>query len=212
MEFRDAIKECDGDRVLCCFRYLLPIFQNSGRKNYAIETLNFLFNHDFALSEREAAEFANVYGCPGRNIPHREHLNRLCKTAVKSLGANKTKECITRVAKALGTLSPVLDNFDEDNNCVPEYSAHHRVPSSKKDMGILVLITELQKLSVFEDIPNRFHPTFKSHNIIITAQDKLTPKKFALVCQSSKVGMRPSNFLEALIFDFIADLALAAVI
>ena len=39
MEFRDAIREGDGGRVLRCYRYLLPIFQNSGRKNYAIETL-----------------------------------------------------------------------------------------------------------------------------------------------------------------------------
>ena len=70
--------------------------------------------HDYYLSEREAAEllwsrFINVQGKPGCNIPndlHLEHLNRLCKTAIKGLGANKTESCITRVGKALGTIAP----------------------------------------------------------------------------------------------------------
>lgn len=98
---------------------MLPMFHSSGRKNYAVETLQFLLHHDYLLSEREAAEllwsrFINVHGRPGKNIPndlHCEHLNRLCKTAVNGLGANKTKECITRIAKAIGTISPVIDKF-----------------------------------------------------------------------------------------------------
>ena len=88
-----------------------------------METLNFLLQHDYTLSERQAAEllwsrFFNGSGHPGKNIPNDlkcEHLNRLCKTAVSGLMANKTPECISRVAKALGTISPVLENFDADN-------------------------------------------------------------------------------------------------
>ena len=41
-EFSDAIREGDSLRVLRCWRYLLPIFQSSGRKNYSIEALNTL--------------------------------------------------------------------------------------------------------------------------------------------------------------------------
>ena len=36
-EMRDAIREGDGERVLQCWRYLLPLFHNAGRKNYTIE-------------------------------------------------------------------------------------------------------------------------------------------------------------------------------
>ena len=101
MEFRDAIREGDGLRVLRCYRYLLPKFRSSGRNNYAIETLNFLIQHDYALSECQANEliwsrFINTHGYPGKNIPndlHSEHLNRLCKT----VGGNKTEKCICRV-------------------------------------------------------------------------------------------------------------------
>lgn len=87
------------------------------------------------LTERQASEFLwsrfiNVYGLSGKNIPkdlHCEHLNRLCKTAVKGLGVNEIKECITRVAKALGTVSPVLKKFDDDNMVSGPSSVHHSI-------------------------------------------------------------------------------------
>ena len=56
LEFRDAIKEGDGRRVLRCYRYLLPMFISSGRTNYAMESLNFLMQYDYLLSPRQAEE------------------------------------------------------------------------------------------------------------------------------------------------------------
>ena len=35
LEYDDVIKEGDGERALRCWRYLLLIFKNFGRKNYA---------------------------------------------------------------------------------------------------------------------------------------------------------------------------------
>lgn len=177
LEFRDAIKEGDGTRVLRCYRYLLPIFVSSGRKNYAIETLNMLLQHDYILSKRQAEEliwsrFINVHGYPGKNIPndlHCEHLNRLCKTAIKSLGVNKTETCITRIGRALGTISPLLDNFDQDN-CVGQRSTVHRAAASDKDRSII--IADLQKASVFSEIPRRAHPSFTKPRNILHVKNK----------------------------------------
>ena len=45
VEYCDAIKEGDGNRVLRCWKYLLPIFKSSGCKNYSIEALNLLCQH-----------------------------------------------------------------------------------------------------------------------------------------------------------------------
>ena len=45
----------------------------------------------------------NVHGLPGRNISsdlHQEHLNRVCKDAVRGLGTNQTEKSIGRVGKA----------------------------------------------------------------------------------------------------------------
>lgn len=83
LEFADAIKEGDGLRVLRCWRYLLPTFKSSGRKNYSVEVLNMLCQFHHKLTPRQSAEliwsrFINVHGLPGRNIPadlYMEHLN-----------------------------------------------------------------------------------------------------------------------------------------
>ena len=175
MEFRDAIKEGDGLCILRCYRYLLPIFKSSGRKNYAIETLTLLLQHDYILSERQANEliwtrFVKTRGSPGSNIPndlHCEHFNRLCKTAVKGLGANKTEECIQIVAKAIGTLDPVLNNFDTEN-MVSATSTSHKVSGMEKDMKCLV--AELTKTKVFDCCDGRSHPSFSKPRVPLHAK------------------------------------------
>ena len=59
----DVIKEGDGDHIMRYWRYLLP----SGRKNYANEVSIMLYQHDYALSKRHAAQLKwmrciNVHG------------------------------------------------------------------------------------------------------------------------------------------------------
>ena len=167
LEFRDALKEGDGLRTLRCYRYMLPMFRSAGRTNYAIESFNLLLQHDYILSPRQAEEllwsrFINTHGQPGKNIPndlHCEHLNRLCKIAIKGLGPNKTKECITRISKALGTIHPVLDNFDTSSG-VATCSGAHRIASSKRDLTMIV--SDLQNNGVFLKIQGRCHATFSN--------------------------------------------------
>ncbi len=76
----------------------------------------------------------NVSGGAGKNIPgdlHMEHLNRSVKEAVHYLGSNKTETSIQRIAKAIGTILPILDQFDNDNK-VPCTSSKHARPEKKK--------------------------------------------------------------------------------
>ncbi len=106
MEFTDAIKEGDGQRVLRCWRYLLPLFKSSGRKNYSIEVFNMLCQYEYNLTPRKAQEliwsrFISTHNAPGRNIPgdlHQEHLNRVVKDAIRGLHSNKTEKAITKVS------------------------------------------------------------------------------------------------------------------
>ena len=112
LEYRDAIKEGDGLRVLRCWRYLLPIFYGTGRTNYSCEVLNML-HQELTLPPRLASQliwsrFVNTHGLPGKNIAgdlYMEHLNRLAKDAIRNLGANKTERAIERVGKAIGTIA-----------------------------------------------------------------------------------------------------------
>lgn len=104
LHFRDAIKEGDGDRVLRSWRYFLPMLVKTGRKNYVKEALLFLCSVMFVPSPL-SHRFVNTKGGAGHNIPadlHNEHLHRVCKTAVKSLGSNKTKKVFNELGKLLG--------------------------------------------------------------------------------------------------------------
>lgn len=165
LEYSDAIREADGTRDLRCWRYLMPMFLSSGRKNYAIESFQLLMQHDYVLSEREASEllwsrFINASGKPGCNIPndlHLEHLNKICKTSVRALGVNKTEHCITRIGRALGTIAPVLDQFDDDNH-VKKISGQHNVASSARDLKLLLDV--LKDASVFAEKSQRAYSTF----------------------------------------------------
>ena len=68
-----------------------------GRKNCAIEAFILLAQYHFLLSSWQSNQlmWSNVHGLPGRNIPAKlfmEHLNRVCKEAMKRLGPNKTEK------------------------------------------------------------------------------------------------------------------------
>ena len=146
---------------------MLPMFISSGRTNYSIETLNLLLQHDFLLTPRLAEEliwgrFVNTHGQAGKNIPndlHCEHLNRLCKNSISHLGANKTESAICQVAQALGTIQPVVNNFDSDNAVKANSSLHAEI-SREKDFKMILDV--LQRQSVFTQMSNRKHQCFSN--------------------------------------------------
>lgn len=176
-EIRDAVKEGDGNRVLQCWRYLLPIFHHAGRRNYTIEAFTLLFQHDYSLPPKLVEQliwsrFVNTRGVQGRNIPldlHQEHLNRVCKTCIENLGANKRGEAVVRCSKIVGTIDAVLTGFD-DNNSVSVTSGSHKNPSWEEDLRLLT--KELLQSEVFKVIPGRQHQSFKRPTNIIHSKPK----------------------------------------
>jgi len=106
---------------------------------------NFEFlNYDYLLSPRQTEElfwerFVTTYGQAGRNIPndlHCVHL-KLVKTSIAQLQANKTTKLMVRVARALGTVHPLLYNFHKDNHVV-ETSTRHKEVKNMKDFKSLL--------------------------------------------------------------------------
>ncbi len=131
MEFCDASKEGDGDCLIRVWKYLMLLYRASKRTNYAIEAFTLLLQYHISLAptfaELKWSRFINVHGRPGRNIScdlHMEHLNRIAKTAVDGLGANKTEKAIDRVGKTVGTLTETLDMYDIENHVGEESGAH----------------------------------------------------------------------------------------
>ena len=166
VEFTDTVKEGDGQRVHRCWKFMLPLFKVSGRTNYTIEAFTMLYSHAFLFSPRQAAQllwcrFVNTAGRPGKNIAmdlHMEHLNRVCKDALRGLGANKTPKAIQRMGTCVGVLKSVTDNFDEQTE-VSENKGYHTVASADKDRDII--IRELLTHSIFSPSPGRCHSSFK---------------------------------------------------
>ena len=180
LELSDAIREGDGERLLRCWRYLLPICKSAERRNYAVEVLNMLCQYEFELSPQKAQEliwsrFISTHASPGHNIPedlHQEHLNRVIKDAIRGLGANKTEVAIVRAGKALGTLEPVLRQFDAENK-VKKPSGAHKPPSAEKDGQ--QIIEQLLKTDIFSEklLPNpRYHTSFPKPKDFLHSLDK----------------------------------------
>lgn len=114
--------------------------------------------------------FVNVHSVPGHNVAadlHMKHLNAVCKGCIKDLGANKTEAANTQSAKVLGTILPVLEQFDQQNN-MPNISGAHKRASAEKDQAIIV--NELQKRNAFTTIPGRKHKSFPKHKDILGGQ------------------------------------------
>ena len=96
-----------------------------------------------------------------------EHLNRIAKDAIKSLGANKTERAIKRVGKVIGIIAPLLQSFDVENK-VKKVSGAHKRASVMKDTSIIV--NELVKYEIFSSVDGRQYPSFKSPKDLLHAK------------------------------------------
>ena len=108
MEFRDAIHEGDGERLMRCWKLMMTYFFSSGHRKYALEAFNLqaainATQHEFPRLAQDLIQsrFINTHGGAGRNIPtdlFMEHLNRTLKDYMKGLGANISEKAIVQTA------------------------------------------------------------------------------------------------------------------
>jgi len=166
LEFKDAIREGDGPRILRCYKALLLYYRFAKHYNYCKEAFRTLATVNALATPRVAQQITwsrvvNVNGRPGHNIPvdlENEHLNRSLKDAITGVGANVTQKSIIQCGKSLNSVMKVLSSFDKENNLHRE-AANHSAPSTEKDK--LKIVKELCDLKVFDYIPGRQHHTFK---------------------------------------------------
>ena len=92
LNFKDSLREGDGDRTLLMWKYFMLIFKAMGHRNYAAESFTLLSQYNITLPDNLAKQlkwsrFVNVHGLPGHNIScdlHMEHMKRLVKELIKA--------------------------------------------------------------------------------------------------------------------------------
>ena len=181
MEFNDGIREGDGERIIRCWRYFLPLFKLDKRTNYSVEAFILLAQYEFLFTERQKAQLKwsrtiNTHGRTGKNIScdlHMEHLNRELKSSIAAMGSNVTDTAIVRAGKSLQKHLAIQNQFDRENG-VPTPSGKHSRKSSDKDRA--TIIEQLVSAKVFRVVPGRFHKSFEKFNEHM--YDSLEAKEF----------------------------------
>ena len=165
--FHDAIREGDGERILRYWKFLFVIFTSSNKRNYAKETVMFLLQYYYLLSDRQKEQLLwnrciNTRGYQGANIPcdlHMEHLNRRLKIMMRNLGANIRPKSIEKAGRTIGIVQHVCHVFEEQT-CSYKPSFHHPYPDFGKDFAQVLEV--LEEVSVFTPQGNRQHPSYRS--------------------------------------------------
>ena len=144
--FRDAIKEGDGERIIKCIKmFLLHLKEDgSGSTKYSLEALYHLFQINALLSPREAERLkwnrtVNNQGGEGNNVVMDvalEHDNHALKEIVRGLGANINKRKVRRVCRAYFVLKKLLQQIESEIG-VKEVSGKHTKKSVKEDLKCL---------------------------------------------------------------------------
>jgi len=162
--FNDAIKEGDGDMVIRYWRFLLLAFKRGDSRNYFTEAIN-LLSQLHQLSPRLVAQlkwgrFVNIHGRSDCNISvdlHMEHLNRRLKAILRNIGPNNKPATVKQAAQAIGILSKVSSQFENEVG-ISKSPDHHKCKPFHKDFDI-ILIT-LMNHDMFIEKQHRCHPSF----------------------------------------------------
>ena len=88
-----------------------------------------------------------------------EHMNCVLKYSIRDLGSNRSEYAIIRVSRAMGTIVPILDQYDNEN-IISTTSGAHKQLSIQKDQE--TLSTKLLKHKILHDTPHRKHDAFPS--------------------------------------------------
>ena len=140
LEFKNAWEEGDGERSIRCWKIFLLHFRASNCTKYAWEALRMQFQLVVlppALAHQVKWErYVNTRGGPGNNIPSdlfNEHMNKLFKEMIGSMGANMTEKAIERAARSVTVIGKIREVFDCETN-IPVESTAHDTKSDEDDV------------------------------------------------------------------------------
>ena len=169
VNFFDAIKEGDGERIIRCWKFQLPYLRHDkGSTKYAVEALGLIFQVHSLLSPQDAHRLIwnrtiSLRPGIGKNFPldlSLEFMNRVLKIIILKLGPNATShKCVDRYCRAIDVTKSVLDNFDYECEVICR-SGKHVARSTLPDLEKIV--GELQSQSAFKWTPGRNYDHYRN--------------------------------------------------
>jgi L1 cell adhesion molecule like protein len=166
MEFNDAVKEGDGERLFELYKLCLLLYKSTGHTKYSYIVLNHLVKLTSLLSPFEAHRlkwnrFFNKHGGSGCNIPmdlRKEQLNKTLKKLWRSLGSNINENSASRVADTLEVMEQITDKIDQDCNYKRKKGTRN-IPNEAA--AVIQISSDLMSKQVFRHTPGRTgHPSF----------------------------------------------------
>ena len=161
--FFNAVSAGDGERVIRCWKFMLPYLKQDGARSrkYALEAFYLLCQVHVLLSPCDSHRLIwnrfhkSKFGIGG-NIPldlALEHYNNTLKNITKHLGPNSTnKRVIGRFCKALTVSKKLMQNFDK-GCAIFQRSGKHVAASSLKDLKKVV--SNLIQQRAMTELPGR---------------------------------------------------------
>lgn len=162
LNFEDAIKKGDGERVMLCYKFMYLYCKEAGCPKYAYGLLETVCQAKYLLSPRNAHDlvwnrFINNRGDEDTNMPidlDVEHCNKPLKTDVHTFRGEITDKSVQRISRSVEESDKVLHNYDRQTH-VKMPSGKHKEVSFQKDVAKIV--DHLHQKQVYRNISGRQH-------------------------------------------------------
>lgn len=160
MDFRDAVREGDGDRLFDIYKVALLLYKTHGHYKYAYAILLHLVKCTAILPKQQALSckwnrFYNGIGGKGTNISldyKKELQHSGLKSMWRQLGPNLNESSAERIAGTLETVDLIYESIDRD--CFKEEKHGHRTSSKDQD-AVKQIVDDLISCQAFKKINGR---------------------------------------------------------
>lgn len=157
VEFREAVRYEDSERIFRMWRILIPVFLGANKTNYAGECVRLFVNLLARWSKFDSYvaiqnSTVNVSGVEGKGKPNdllQEHINRTIKVPLKESGSNYSESH----GVTLSLVAPYLDRCCrqlEEQTGATYNTSRHSDPKVEEDIRRMIHKLQVHKVFSFE--------------------------------------------------------------
>ena len=165
LNFEDARKNGDGQRIVRMYKLLFFLYRLDGRTKYTYYAFQFLCQVYYLLPPKLSFDlvwnrFVNTRGETDSNKEmdrNVEHWNKLFKLDCREFHGKVTDKSIQRASCSYQAMEELISNFEESVN-IPHQSGKHTKANTNDD--ILALSEQLIESDIFSCKPGRSHQAF----------------------------------------------------